>query len=84
MVQYWDFIADKRLQGAAEAYKAKFGGHFFWEEPDGGLVYETDDGEVACVLPEGTTADQVLRDLKSGKPLPELWPELEYDPDCVY
>lgn len=83
-MEYPDFIADKRLQEAAEAYKAKFGGHFGGGEPDGGLVYETDDGEVACVPPEDATADQVLQDLKSGKPLPELWPELVYDPDCVY
>lgn len=79
-----EFDKNKELQEATNAYAEKHGGHFFWEEPDGGLVYETDDGEVACVLPEGATADQVLKDLKSGKPLPELWPELEYDPDCVY
>ena len=29
-------------------------------------------------------ASQVLQDLRSGKPIPELWPELEYDPDNVY
>ena len=84
MVEYPDFIADKRLQEAAEAYKAKFGGRFGGEEPGVRLVYETDDGEMACVPPDGATADQVLQDLQSGEPLPKLWPELVYDPDCVY
>ena len=84
MVQYWDFIADKRLQRAADAYKTKLGGRFGGGEPDGVLVYEQEDGEAAYIPPDGATADQVLQDLQSGKPLPALWPELVYDPDCVY
>lgn len=83
-MEYPAFMEDKRLQEAAVVYKAKHGGHFGGGEPDGGLVYETEDGETACVPPDGATADQVLRDLKSGKPLPELWPELVYDPDLLY
>jgi len=79
-----EFDKNKELQEATKVYAEKHGGHFFWGEPDGDLVYETDDGEVACVPPDGATADQVLQDLKSGKPLPELWPELEYDPDLLY
>lgn len=83
-MEYPDFIADKKLIAAADAYQAEYGGRFGGGEPDGGLVYETDDGEIACVPPEGATVDQVLKDLKSGRPLTELWPELEYDPNCVY
>jgi len=48
------------------------------------LVYEQEDGEVAYIPPEGTDAAQILQDLQSGKPLPELWPELVYDPDLLY
>ena len=83
-MEYPAFMADKRLQEAADAYKDKYGGRFGGGEPDGGLMYETEDGETACVPPDGATTDQVLKDLKSGKPLPELWPELEYDPDLLY
>ena len=83
-MEYPAFMEDKRLQEAADAYKAKHGGHFGGGEPDGGLVYETEDGETACVPPDSATADQVLRDLKSGKLLPEIWPELKYDPDLLY
>lgn len=77
-------MADKRLQEAADAYKVKYGGHFGGGEPDGGLVYLTADGETACVPPEGATVDQVLQDIKSGRPLTELWPELKYEPDLLY
>lgn len=81
---YQDFRADEKLTAAAAVYTAKHGGGFFGNEPDGGLVYETEDGEAAHTPPEGADAAQVLRDLQSGRPLPELWPELEYDPDNVY
>ena len=81
---YAQYLEDKELQKIAGAYVAKHGGRFVGGEPDGGLVYLTADGETACVPPDGAAADQVLRDLKSGKPLPELWPELEYDPDLLY
>lgn len=81
---YQNFSANEELTAAAEAYKAKYGGHFGGGEPDGGLIYETEDGEMACVPPDGATADQVLQAIKSGTPLPELWPELEYDSDNVY
>ena len=47
-------------------------------------MYEPEDGEAAYIPPEGADAAQVLQDLRSGKPIPELWPELEYDPDNVY
>ena len=81
---YPDFEKDKALQEAAAAYVAKYGGHFGGEEPGVRLVYAPDDEDTAYTPSEGATTDQVLRDLKSGKPLPELWPELEYDPDCLY
>ena len=81
---YQDFRADEKLTAAAAVYTAKHGGGFFGDEPGGGLVYEQEDGEAAYIPPEGADAAQVLRDLQSGKPLPELWPELVYDPNCVY
>lgn len=83
-MEYPDFIADEKLTAAATVYKAKFGGRFGGGEPDGGLVYLTADGETACVPPEGATVDQVLQDIKSGRPLTELWPELKYEPDLLY
>lgn len=79
-----EFDKNKELQEAIRVYAEKHSGHFFWEEPDGGLVYEPEDGEAAYIPPEGADAAQVLRDLRSGKQLPVLWPELEYDPDNVY
>ena len=81
---YQDFRADEKLTAAAAVYTAKHGGSFFGDEPGGGLVYEQEDGEVAYIPPEGTDAAQILQDLQSGKPLPELWPELVYDPDFLY
>lgn len=81
-MRYQDFRKDPKLRTAADVYVDKYGGGFFGGEPDGGLFYETEDGEVACQSP--ADAAQVLRDLQSGKPLPELWPELEYDPELDY
>lgn len=72
------------MTAAAAVYTAQHGGDFYGGEPGGGLVYEQEDGEAAYIPPEGADAAQVLQDLRSGKPLPELWPELEYDPDNVY
>ena len=83
-MDYVDFRRDKRLLEAAEIYKSKFGGHFGGGVPDGELMYETSDGEVACTPPYEATVDQVLQDLQSGKPLSELWPKVEYDPNCDY
>ncbi len=81
-MNYQDFQDDPRIAAAARAYLDKYGGIFLDGEPDGGLFYETEDGEVACQSP--ADAAQVLRDLQGGKPLPELWPELEYDPELDY
>lgn len=81
---YAQYLEDKALQKIAGAYVAKHGGRFVGGEPDGGLVYLTADGETAYTPPDGATADQVRRDLKSGKPLKELWPELEFDPELLY
>lgn len=47
-------------------------------------MYAPDDEDTAYMPPDGATADRVLQDLQSGKPLPELWPEVEYDPDLLY
>ena len=82
-MRYQDFRTDEKLTAAAAVYTAQHGGGFYGGEPDG-LVYEPEDGEAAYIPPEGADAAQVLQDLRSGKPLPELWPELEYDPDNVY
>ena len=41
-------------------------------------------GHTLTDAPEGADVAQVLRDLRSGKPLSELWSELEYDPDNAY
>lgn len=84
MMMYQDFTSNPELISAASAYTAKYGGHFGGGEPGGELMYETDDGEMAYVPPEGATAAQVLQDLQSGKALSELWPELVYDPDLIY
>lgn len=83
-MRYQDFRADTKLTAATAVYTAKHGGGFFGDEPGGGLVYETEDGEATYTPPEGADAVQVLQDLQSGKPLPELWPEQEFDPDNVY
>ena len=77
-MRYQDFRTDEKLTAAAAVYTAQHGGGFY------GGVYEPEDGEAAYIPPEGADAAQVLQDLRSGKPLPELWPELEYDPDNVY
>lgn len=80
-----EYFNSKELQNAADAYAEKNGGHFFWEEPSGGFVYELE--EDAFSPPADATADQVLKDLQSGKPLPELWTkmdELDIDPDILY
>lgn len=81
---YPEFEKDRALQEAAVEYTVKFGGHFGGEEPGVRLAYAPDDGEAVYTPPESVTADQVLQDLKSGKPLQDLWPELEYDPDLLY
>ena len=81
---YQNFKANEKLTAAAAVYTAQHGGGFYGGEPDGGLMYEPEDGEAAYIPPEGADAAQVLQDLRSGKQLPELWPELEYDPDNVY
>ena len=81
---YAQYLEDKALQKIAGAYVAKHGGRFVGGEPDGGLVYLTADGETAYVPPDGATADRVLQGIKSGKPLPELWLELECDPNLLY
>lgn len=80
MMNYPEFANNKEILAAAEDYKERFGGHFGGAEPGDLLMYETEDGEAAYTPPEGADAAQVLRDLQSGKPLSELWPELE-DPD---
>lgn len=80
-----EYFNSKELQEAATAYAEKNGGHFFWGEPGGGFVYELE--EDAFSPPADATADQVLKDLQSGKPLPELWTkldELDIDPDILY
>lgn len=81
-MRYQDFRKDPELWTAADIYADKYGGGFFGGEPDGGLLYETGDGETVCESP--ADAAQVLRDLRSGKRLPELWPEQEYDPKLEY
>lgn len=81
---YQYFRADEELTAAAAVYTAQHGGGFYGGEPDGGLVYEPEDGEAAYIPPEGVDTTKVLQDLQSGKPLPELWPEQELDPDNVY
>ena len=83
-MQYQDFRADEKLTAAAAVYTAKNGGGFFGDEPGGGLVYETEDGEATYTPPEAADAARVLQDLQSGKPLSELWPEQEFDPNNVY
>lgn len=83
-MRYQDFRADERLAAAAAVYTARHGGSFFGGEPDGGLMYEPEDGEATHTPPEGAGTAQVLQDLRSGKPLSELWPEPEYDLDNVY
>ena len=81
---YPEFEKDQALQEAAAEYMAKFGGRFGGEEPGVRLMYAPDDEDTAYTPPDGATADQVRRDLKSGKPLKELWPELEFDPELLY
>ena len=81
---YPEFEKDRRLQEAAAEYTAKFGGRFGGEEPGVRLMYAPDDEDTAYTPPENATADRVLQDIKSGTPLQELWPELEYDPDLLY
>ncbi len=83
-MKYQDFRDDVNLTDAAALYTAKHGGSFFGDEPGGGLVYETEDGEIVCTPPEGEDAAQILRDLQNGKPLPEVWPEQKFDPDNAY
>lgn len=83
-MQYQDFRSDEKLTAAAAVYTAKHGGGFFGGEPDGGLIYEPEDGDAAYTPPDDADAAQVLKDLQSDKPLSELWPEQEFDPDNVY
>lgn len=83
-MKYVDFLNSKPAQKAAEAFTASHGGRFVGEEPGDRLVYSMEDGEAAYTPPEGSTVDSVLRELQSGKPLPDLWPELEYDPALEY
>lgn len=79
-----EYFEHKELQEAAAAYAKKNGGHFFWEEPSGGFVYELDDAGYSP--PEDATADQVLKDLKSGDPLASIWRKLDddLDPEILY
>lgn len=78
-----EYNKSKELQEAAKAYTEKHGGSFFWEEPGGGFVYELEDD--AFSPPEAATAKQVLTDLKSGKPLQDIWRKLEdEDPEVLY
>ena len=55
-MRYQDFRADERLTAAAAVYTAQHGGGFYGGEPDGGLVYELEDGEAAYIPPEGADA----------------------------
>lgn len=78
-----DFLNNEPIQKAAEAFLAACGGRFVGGEPDGQLVYLTEDG-TPHIPPDGATPETVLHDLQSGKPLTNLWPELEYDPEQDY
>lgn len=83
-MNFSEFLDNKKAQEAANTYVDGFGGRFFGEEPGDRLIYETKDGEAAYTPPDGATPETVLHDLQSGKPLTDLWPELEYDPDMDY
>lgn len=78
-----DFLNNEPIQKAADVFLAAYGGRFVGGEPDGLLVYLTKDGR-PYTPPDGATPETVLRDFQSGKPLTDLWPELEYDPDMDY
>lgn len=90
-MSFSEFLDNKKIQKAADAFVERFGGRFFGEEPGDRLVYETEDGEAAYTPPEGTTAEKVLQTLegsvqreKSRNPILTLWTELEMDPEQDY
>jgi len=78
-----EYSNSKQVQDATTAYAERHGGSFFWEEPGGGLVYELE--EDAFSPPADATVDQVLKDLQSGKLIPDIWTKLEDPgPDVLY
>lgn len=78
-----EYFNSKELQEAARAYAQKNGGGFFWGDPGGGYVYELEDD--AYSPPADATVDQVLKDLQSGKLIPDIWTKLEGPgPDVLY
>ena len=87
-MSFSDFLGNKELQKAADAFVDRFGGRFCGEEPGDRLVYETEGGVVAYTPPDGITPEKMLQTLeesvKQEKSLLTLWPELEYDPEQDY
>lgn len=61
-MEYPDFMADKRLQEAADVYKAKFGGRFGGEEPGVRLVRER---RVSIFINETKANDSIVQNCHS-------------------
>lgn len=79
-----EYLHNKKVQKAAKEYANKHEGRFYGVEPGNLMIYETEDFQHAYACPVEDPPEKVLEDLRSGKPLSELWPELEYDPDNIY
>lgn len=83
---FYEFEDDIKVQSAADSYIKRFGGGFYCEEPGDCLLYNQTGSNTYYTPHEGATAEQVIRDLTSGKPLSELWviSEDNYEPDADY
>lgn len=75
-----EFLHDREVQRAAKEYTNRREGRFYGAEPGSLLIYETEDFEHSYYCPVDDPPEKVIADLRSGKLLSELWPELE-DPD---
>ena len=83
MMDYQQFMQSEEIQVAADIYITHHGGRFVAEESGGELVYLTRRSRKPYTPPKNATADQVLRDIQSGKPLQKLWPKFEYYSDLI-